>query len=457
MATIKWAPSAPDIAQVRTITVADTWANGDDVTITTPSGNELVITIGDDVTTANVATAIADAINALVALPGTGDTDATSNVGGQQINELTEVTASANGSVVTITANTAGKPFSFTSVATTAGDGDITETDIVAASGKNWYSVAENWAGGTAPGNGDGVLFEDGAIDCLYGLPTASQLVLIDVRKSFTGKIGLPSVNADNSNAPYPEYRNRWLAIDRVAGSAPTIIVGRGEGQGSSRVNIKVVDTSTTNGGATVTVFGTGRPATQSANERSLNLVLQHASNVLNALDGSIMVHPVSASAGTASRIDTLVVGPTADVFCAKDVNLANATITMNEGQSGQGGKLSMEAYTGSSTVLNAYAGDVTVREGTGTIATANLRGGTLFANSAATITTAIVAGGKLDLSHGAGTFTVTNLDFFKGFDVYDPAGRMAVTNGPDLYQCGIEDGKLVWGAHYRLTKGSVS
>ena len=57
MATILWRGDSTPIPQVDTVTIALTWATADDLTLTI-NGKTLVLTIGTDTSTANVATAL---------------------------------------------------------------------------------------------------------------------------------------------------------------------------------------------------------------------------------------------------------------------------------------------------------------------------------------------------------------------------------------------------------------
>src|SRR5687767_13046576 len=140
MATKVWAGNAHATKQITTLTVAGTWAAADTETLTI-NGKDIIITIGNGTTTAQVATSIKDAWNATSRLDGQGDTTNTSNVGGQEFGEFSEAEAviySTSTSVVRIIGRTAGRPFTLTSAAVTAGDGDVTLATAQAATGP-WH------------------------------------------------------------------------------------------------------------------------------------------------------------------------------------------------------------------------------------------------------------------------------------------------------------------------------
>ena len=63
MATVTWIGAANDVAQIDTITVADTWAAADTVTVTI-NNQDLVLTAGSTMdSTAEIAAGIAEMIN----------------------------------------------------------------------------------------------------------------------------------------------------------------------------------------------------------------------------------------------------------------------------------------------------------------------------------------------------------------------------------------------------------
>ena len=138
MATIKWQGTAPAVAQVDTITVADTWATGDTASITIGDAT-LTLTVGTDDTTAQVATAIKEMINGDTQ---TGTGDHTFSDTGDNRGEFEDITATVDGSVVSCTADNAGEPFTMTATEVTAGDGTATRAASTASSGPNHWDTA---------------------------------------------------------------------------------------------------------------------------------------------------------------------------------------------------------------------------------------------------------------------------------------------------------------------------
>ena len=190
MATTYWTGNAHSVKRIDTVTVANTWAAADTVTLTI-NGKDLVITCGSTTTTtATVATAIKEAWMSSTRLDGSSaSSNATSNFGGQEFGEFREVTASVSGSVVTLIGNEAGKPFTLTVTESTAGSGTATQATSTAATGKHHWDNGDNWSGGSAPANDDTVVFKDSNVSCLYGLPNGSKEVMIQQWMSYTGGI----------------------------------------------------------------------------------------------------------------------------------------------------------------------------------------------------------------------------------------------------------------------------
>ncbi len=187
----------------------------------TINGKDVIVTVGATGTsTANVAIAIKEAWESYTRLDGTSTTDSTSNAGGQEFGEFAEASASVAGSVVTIVANKAGRPFTLTVTEATAGTGTATGAVATTATGKNFWNDTDNWDGGAVPVNDDIVVFRDSNVSCKYGLPNASLEVTLQVWMSFTGEIGLPRINDENGDPAkqYYEYRQRYVRLDDAGG-----------------------------------------------------------------------------------------------------------------------------------------------------------------------------------------------------------------------------------------------
>jgi len=214
MATLTWTGNATAVKQIDTITVANTWAAADTVTLTINS-KDLVITIGSLVTTSQVATTIQQAIENIAFTDSTASRNLTN--GKQDFPELNEVIATVNAAIVTLTARVAGKPFTLSVTEVTAGNGTSAEATATAATGPNHFDNADNWTTATAPSSNDNLHFNQSAnADCLYALSTGLAIANIRVQ-GFRRHIGLPFINADDPARPYAEYRTTHLTYTGVS------------------------------------------------------------------------------------------------------------------------------------------------------------------------------------------------------------------------------------------------
>lgn len=210
MANVRWVGGAPAVKQLTTITIANTWATNDTVSVTI-ANKTLTVTIGSAFTTADVAAALAAAINAADATTGLVGNE-TRNFGGGEIPEFADVVADAwvSGSVVYVRSAVAGTPFTMTASESTAGTGTATAATPTAATGPNHADNPDNYAGGALPATNDTLFFDQGEVDCLHGLgyfrTNTIELALV-FSNDWTGRLGLPAVN----EAGYPEYRQRYF------------------------------------------------------------------------------------------------------------------------------------------------------------------------------------------------------------------------------------------------------
>lgn len=207
MAKIRWTGGAPAIAQVTTVTIANTWATNDTVTLTIGT-KQLIVTIGSAFATTDVAAALNAAIMATTPTSGLIGNESR-NVGGQQIPEFTEIQSTVLGSVVTITSVTAGTPFTIAATESTAGTGTATGATVTAATGPNHFDNPKNFDTGTLPVDNDDLYIDTGSVDIFYGL-TYYRTNSIDLNWYFTndwtGSMGLPPVHP---TLGYFEYRQR--------------------------------------------------------------------------------------------------------------------------------------------------------------------------------------------------------------------------------------------------------
>lgn len=417
MATTRWRGDAPAIAQVDTVQLT----NHDAATTYKLTINGK--TIGITGQGSNPATA-----TALVSLWNASTTP-----------EFAEVTASANSDTITLTADTAGKPYTCTS-SVTGGTGTIgSVTSSTACSGPNFYNVAANWTGNAVPGAGDTAIIDSGA-DILYGLSNSgATLTLLNIQQGFSGRIGLPYLNTDGT-VDYVEYRTTYLTLE-----ATTVNIGAGVGAGSGRIKLNLGSVQTT-----VNVFNSGNSV-----EPGIGAVVlrgTHASNALNVTKGDVDVAPF---AGETSTLLSLNVGYVtnqtgdSDVYLGSGVTLADATLKVS------GGRLETNSATSGSATITVSGGLVVLNSG-GQLGL-TVRGGEVQYNSTGTLggNPVVSNSGHLDFSRDLRTKTVTNpLEVFGSQARVSDPFKVVTTLVLDLNEASKLDNLLI-GTNVRLTRGT--
>lgn len=186
-----------------------------------PTGGTFTLTFSGQTTSAiayNASAATVDAALEALSNIGAGDVAVTGSAGGPWTVEFTGALAAANQPAMT------GDGTSLT-----GGSAQSIAVDAVTDSaGPNHWDTAGNWLPSGVPANGDDVRFEIGNVPCLYGLAQSGvTLATLNIAMTYTGKIGLPRVNA----LGYLEYRTTELTIGATA-----ILIGYGDGSGPSKV-----------------------------------------------------------------------------------------------------------------------------------------------------------------------------------------------------------------------------
>lgn len=421
MATLNWIGNAHSTRQISTVTVANTWAAADVATLTINT-KDLVVTIGADVTPAQVARAIHDAWNATSRLDSEGATDATSNFGGQEFGEFAEATASIDDdalTVVILTAREAGRPFTLTVTETTGGSGTATGATAQAATGPNHWDNGDNWSIGSVPANDDTVIFKDSDVSVLFGLPNASKEVTIQQWQSFTGLIGLPAINRWNQSKPYAEYRQRYVRLDD-AGSGSNIAHRFGIGQsgaGSPLINLKHSTVK-----CSPVVYNTGTPQIQGT--KALNICCTTNTSTLNIINGFVDFSTQDGSTAaflTVTQANGDSIGISGLHTTSAILTVAGGDLTIAGGAIGsvivRGGLLRVENQTGAITIMEIY------------------NNGVVQYLSGATIATLVIfTGGTFDARGDAGGFTVTTVIYYPGGKFLDPYRRLTIGSAFNVY-----------------------
>jgi hypothetical protein len=427
MSDKRFTPKALDKAQADTLTVANTWAQNDTATLTI-NEKDLVLTVGASFATTDVATALKEMVNGdsfTVATHAASET-------GDNVAEWEEVSATVSSSVVTVTGDTKGKPFTMTAAEVTAGTGTVTQATSIAATGVNWWDNVDNWGGSAIPADTDVVYLDSTDTDIFYGLgQSAIEPAAVYIAMSFEGDIGLPEYSEEGE---YHEYRTTYLEI------GPAILqIGAGGGNGSGRIKI-----NSTSDVCAVTVVNTGSSA--DANPA----FIWKGTNVANTMvvrGGSVGVAVFGAETAT---IATLTVDD-GDVTLGAGTTLSGV-ITVN------GGVVRVNSKIDGSLVLN---GGTVVIEGTADVDQLTIRGGTCVLNTTGTLggATTISGDGVLDLSGNPTALTAVSA----AIDMYGPNSRIldphkrlgnVAVDGNEGADPGTQ---VTWGVNYRLSRAATA
>lgn len=391
MGTVIWEGGSTAIAQVDTITIALTWATNDTVTLTIGT-RSIVLTVGTDATTANVATAIKEMWNGDAQ---TGSGDHTFSPNGDTITEFNEITATVNSSVVTLTSDTTGVPFTVEVTGDgTAGNGTAVVAASTANAGPNTWDTATNWDTGAIPVDADDVVIENSSLSILYGIDQAAvSLATLTIKSTFTGTIGLPR----NNPAGYVEYRPTYLDSGASGDAQTTTInIGQGTGTGSGRIKFDANDSK-----VIINLYKTG-----TRTETGIPAFLfkgTHTDNEINVNRGDM---GIAFFGGETANFEIMRVGYTTSIAGDSIVLISTGVTHNGSGTISQtGGRL--ESRSTLAGTLECFAGlfilsdDVNVNDVT-------LDGGTFVANSSGKIDGTLTArSGVLDCSKDSRAFTI--------------------------------------------------
>jgi hypothetical protein len=458
MATKIWTPAAPAVAQVTTLVFSGAPAAGSTITITINS-KALVVTMNTAHALADVANAVANAFMATAPIVTVGSLDATSNFGGQTYGEFAKLLATSdNATTVTLTNTSTFTGYPVTvACAVTGGSLAVANTTPTAATGPMFWSNAANWSTGSVPASGDKIVYQNSAVDCRFGLPAigANLRVDMDVYQSYTGKIGLSTVNVDVPAKSYPEYLPLAPVLSEGSSAADcTWNFGLGVGAGSPMMNFAY---SSTGQKPVITVMGTGRPTDQSL--RALNLSINSGvTNTPNVLAGSSV--RFTDQLGQANKVSGFTMGPTPAGIAAAQVTGENntasaATYTISGGSI----LIAGPAPTAATYVVMGGTVNVAYTSTGGSVPAVTISGdGRMAWNNGQTITAVVVLrGGTFDLNQASQPVTITNLDLYSGAHYWDANGRATYTNGIDLEQCNPADIDWQLPNNKKYTLGTVT
>lgn len=396
MATRYFLGAAPAVAQVGTFTVtaydaATTYA----ITINGVS----VSTLGTGGTTTTTATALTTAFNA------------------STHPYFAAITATSAAAVITLTADTAGFPFTATS-SETGGTGTIGDyAAVTASSGPYDWSTAANWSAATVPVNSDDVILQGIATPIYFGLDqSAVSLATLRKHKSYTGNVGLPwgkflQSATDTSEAFSSlarEYRTDYLKV----GSTIIDLEIHPQEEGSFGSNRFKLDGGTV--ASTINIHDSSRTGAD-AGLPAIRLKCVHASTdifVRRAPGGVGIACDVPGEVSTVRKIGV------SDV--AEDTWVTTGLGTTLTTWESDGGRNQLRAVNGTITTVTVRGGN-TETIGNYSISTFNLYGGLVRANNLATssgnilFTTSNIYDGILDYGESNEARVVTTTNRFGG------------------------------------------
>lgn len=427
MANRRWIGNARNVAQVDTLTIGGTLEVGDILTATI--GDKTFSYSCATTTLATEATSFAAAWNALSSTIWP---------------EFAEITAAAtSGGALTLTADTPGKPFTVT-VATTESNGGAADSQTfsrsatTANSGQYVFSTASNWEGGTAPVDGDAIIFDSGDVDCRYDL-TQSSLSPASITKTtgYRGKIGLPTMNVDNASAPYREYRPTFLKFGDSGDAQLCTVTIYGGGMCK-------LDSNTA--GTTYIIHGS-----DASSEVGTPTILVKGADIdaITVKGGSVGVAHYPGDTATVAAI-TVTGG---DCRVGSGATITGCAIAQS------GGKLEINSATsGGSATITQHGGTLTIQAGASVAP--QLYGGTCYYNSSGTLGGNVNIYGKatLDFSQDLASKTVSNpLNLYSTDGVIEDPHGVTGNVVIDIHGMRLSQAKINIGSHFRLTKGAVS
>lgn len=338
----------------------------------------------------------------------------------------TGITAADATTSLTLTADTAGVPFSVAGSATDGGGLNtqtLTRAAVTPNAGPNDFGTAANWSSGAVPVDADSVTIDGRSTkEITYGLNQSS--------------VDLASLRIKQANAYNVGTTSYYLRI-----GATSVKIGEPAEDGATNASgAQVINLDLgTAGASTVEVYNTRN--TGSGGLPVLNLKGAHASHVLRVRAGSVGIATIKPD----DTANFPVVSTNGGYLKIASGTSALTTLTQS------GGKVRLEA---AATTVDQTAGELQT-EGSGTITTANI-GGKCIPNSTGTITTLNVQDkGLVDFGHSDAARTVTNANAYGSGRIEDPRNVVNWTNGVDCRN-GAETKQVNFGTNKTVTPSAV-
>lgn len=416
MATVRWLGTATAVNQISTATPANVEIG--DVFNLLVGGVTIATFTASAATVANVTAGLTAAWNASSHPYATG------------------ITASDQATLVRLTADSAGVPFTVTS-STTDGGGANTQTLTMATTtanaGPNVWTTATNWSGGSVPTNSDIVIFENNAVPVFFGLDQSGvTLTELRILQSYTGQIGLPETkflttltgNFANYDTSKTEYRDTYLKV-----GASALNIGQSVGYlpqaGATRIKVNLGSVE-----AVVSVYDS---CISSADEplQPVRLLGTHAGNDLTVYKGTVGV-----ATSTGSEVSTFANTQQAGGNLTFGKGVTWTTISKTGGTASinsvgttlvnSGGDVSYNAASGTATKIVNKDGTANL-SGAFAITELDAFGGTTTLDLGTVITNVVIDGGTLDCSASSQSPTFSDCEIRPG------GGQLVLNRGVTL------------------------
>lgn len=298
--------------------------------------------------------------------------------------DFQKVTATVNAATVTLTADTAGVPF--TASLADSGDGTHTgPTTSTASVGNTDYALTKNWSADAVPTTNDDVIIDGNGTtsqSILYGLNQASGAVdTYDVLDNYSGSIG-----RFENGIPY------YLIID------PNSLNYYGRG------SLAMINVGSANISPYIESAGTAQTGRRNVYLKGSNLATVEIGK------GNVGIAPL---VGETATVATLLVNYVTNVLSDCDVVVGSGvtltTLTMS------GGKVELNC---AATTVTVATGSELTTYGSGAITTMNVQG-TAYLNSTGTITTLnVYSGGVVDFTRDRSARTVSTINLYPGASI---------------------------------------
>jgi hypothetical protein len=412
MADIRWVGGATATAQVDTFTL-----------VTVDTGNILTLTVtGENGDT--------HAVNYTCA-GSNEDTEAEGLVAAWNASThylVTPITATdtSPGGTLTLTADTAGVPFTVVGSAT-GGTAGLSGVNTTPSSGPYDWNITENWLDGAKPVSADVIRIEDGIIR--YGMDqtavTSGTMIIDNSELGFNPqagtkapylRIGLDEVNINTRSGPGNRANNGPIMIDTGTTAGTDVLVKTSGTNATSTlpsVWLKMNNTSA----SSITMFG-GTVGYGYDNDVSGD---SSRCAVIDVKGGTMYAGKDAGIEGSAAELN--MSGGSANMQFLESPTATTSTIRIDAGS------FTLGPVTDKITSINVNGGTVDV---SAPIETCNIRGGTLTLNdgiggSATASTTINVYGGTFNIKS---TGAITNLNMYGGTtDTTLNNGQITLTN----------------------------